>query len=178
MGKIILVTGGGRSGKSLYAQNLAEQMAFQRVFIATCPVLDDEMRERVRRHREQRAHAQWRTIEEQVDLAGNLACSGSDATVLIDCLTLWINNLMFEKEGDAEGVSEDDIRGRCERILESARKRTGTTILVTNEVGFGIIPGDAVTRRFRDLSGRCNQVMAQGADKVILMISGIPVTVK
>ena len=178
MARIVLVTGGGRSGKSLYAQQLAEALAGPRVFIATCPVLDDEMRERVRRHREMRAQAQWQTVEEQVDLAGALRNTATAQVRVADCLTLWINNLMFQAEQQGRRLTENDVADRAREVLLASTALPGTVCIVTNEVGMGIIPRNDLARQFRDLAGRANQVMAAGADEVILMISGLPLALK
>lgn len=178
MASIILVTGGGRSGKSGYALRRAEALPGPRVFIATCPVLDDEMRERVRRHREERAHATWRTVEEQTDLAGALRDTATANVRIIDCLTLWINNLMFEAEQQQQRLSEDIVAAACQRVIGACEGLQGTVILVTNEVGMGIIPENALARQFRDLAGRANQVLAGAAAEVVLMVSGLPLKLK
>ncbi len=177
MGKIIVVTGGCRSGKSAYAQQLAESLPEPRYYLATCPPIDEEMRQRIRRHQEQRAQCNWQTIEEEVDVARAIMQAG-DGTILLDCLTLWINNLMYEAENRRAEVSEDDIAAAADGLLRAARERRGTTIFVTNEVGMGIIPDNPIVRRYRDLAGRCNQIMGAAADEVVLMVSGIPMTVK
>jgi adenosylcobinamide kinase/adenosylcobinamide-phosphate guanylyltransferase len=178
MARLILVTGGGRSGKSTFAQGLAESMAGSRAYIATCPVIDDEMAERVRKHREARKVGRWDTIEEPLALADVLRRDGGHDVCLIDCLTLWVNNVVYEAEKDGRDVTEDDISVLCDEILEACRLRAGTVIFVTNEVGMGIIPENALARLYRDLSGRCNQIIAREAETVILMVSGIPVTIK
>jgi adenosylcobinamide kinase/adenosylcobinamide-phosphate guanylyltransferase len=178
MARVILVTGGGRSGKSTFAQKLAESMAGSRAYIATCPVIDDEMAERVRKHREARKAGRWDTIEEPLALAEALRREGGHDICLVDCLTLWVNNVVFEAEKVGLDVTEDDISRLCDEILEACRRRAGTVLFVTNEVGMGIIPENPLARRYRDLAGRCNQVIARQAETVILMVSGIPVTIK
>ena len=178
MARIVLVTGGSRSGKSAHAQRLAESLPGRRVFVATCPALDGETRERIRRHQEARARADWHTIEETADLAEALTTADGFDVVLVDCLTLWIGNRMHEAETRGGEVTEDAIALRCGEILEAARRRKGTVIFVTNEVGMGIVPDNAMARRFRDLAGRCNQTMAAGADEVLLLTCGIPLTLK
>ncbi|HOI75969.1 MAG TPA: bifunctional adenosylcobinamide kinase/adenosylcobinamide-phosphate guanylyltransferase [Syntrophales bacterium] len=189
MAEIILVTGGSRSGKSRYAQELAESMAGKRAFVATCPVVDEEMAERIRRHQRARG-AGWITIEETVDLPGALRRAAGSGVVLVDCLTLWVNNLLYEEtlrsaredgtEGPAgaSGMSEDEMEARSRDVLRACADIPGTVIFVTNEVGMGIVPENALSRRFRDLAGRCNQVIAGGADRVVLMVSGIAATIK
>lgn len=178
MGQVILVTGGGRSGKSTFAQGLAESMTGKRTFIATCPVIDDEMAERVRKHREARAAASWETIEEPIELASALRRGGGHGVCLVDCLTLWVNNLLYEAGKEGRDVAEEEIARRCGDVLEACRARPGAVIFVTNEVGLGIIPDNPLARKYRDLAGRCNQVIAAGADAVVFMVSGIPVTIK
>jgi len=178
MAHVVLITGGGRSGKSACAQRLAESLPGPRAFVATCPILDDEMRERVRRHREERQGKNWDTIEETLALAGVLREHREYPVVLVDCLTLWINNVMYESEDDTRQPSEDEIAGLCRDVLDACRERTGAVIFVTNEIGMGIIPENPVVRHYRDLAGRCNQVMAAGADEVIFVACGIPLHLK
>jgi adenosylcobinamide kinase / adenosylcobinamide-phosphate guanylyltransferase len=178
MARVILVTGGGRSGKSTFAQGLAESMAGRRAYIATCPVIDDEMAARVRKHREARKAGRWDTIEEPLALADALRRDGGHDVCLVDCLTLWVNNVVYEAEKVGRAVTEDDVARLCDEILEACRRRPGAVIFVTNEVGMGIIPENPLARRYRDLAGRCNQVIARKSETVILMVSGIPVTIK
>lgn len=178
MGETILITGGSRSGKSGYAQRLAEAIPAPRTFIATCPVLDEEMRARIRRHKEDRARQSWRTIEETLDLAGALRSARESRVVLVDCLTLWINNLMFAAEEERKVLSEDEVAARSQEVLAVCAGLSGTVILVTNEAGMGIIPENALARRFRDLAGRCNQVIAARASTVTLLVAGLPLELK
>ncbi|MSS73021.1 MAG: bifunctional adenosylcobinamide kinase/adenosylcobinamide-phosphate guanylyltransferase [Candidatus Latescibacteria bacterium] len=178
MARIVLVTGGCRSGKSAHAQKMAEDLPGRRAFVATCPPLDDEMRARIRRHREARQGSRWQTIEEEIDLAGAVRGAGEYDVVLIDCLTLWVNNLMYEAEQEGRQVDEPEVERRCRDLLAACAERPGTVILVTNEVGMGIVPGDPVSRRYRDLVGRCNQVAGAVADAVVLLVCGVPMRVK
>ncbi len=178
MAKIILITGGSRSGKSMYAQRIAESLSGTRTYIATCPVIDKEMEDRVRKHQEARESASWQTIEEVTDLAGALRRSKGSEVILVDCLTLWINNLMYEAEQKKKYLDEDMISARCEDVLGVCRNLTGTVIFVANEVGMGIVPENPSSRLFRDLAGRCNQSMAAHADTAIFMVSGLPVYIK
>jgi adenosylcobinamide kinase/adenosylcobinamide-phosphate guanylyltransferase len=178
MAKIIFITGGSRSGKSIYAQRVAESISGARTYIATCPVIDKEMEDRVRKHKEARQSASWQTIEEVTDLAGALRRSKESEVILVDCLTLWINNLMYEAEQKKKYLDEGVISKRCEDVLGVCSDLTGTVIFVTNEVGMGIVPENASSRLFRDLAGRCNQRMANHADTVIFMVSGLPLYIK
>ncbi len=178
MAKVILITGGCRSGKSAHAQRLAESAPGRRAFVATAPALDDEMRQRIARHREQRRRRGWDTIEETVELAPVLDANSEYDVLLVDCLTLWINNLMYDAEQQGRDIEEEEIARAARQVVESSRRRTGTVIFVTNEVGMGIIPDNPPARRYGDLVGRCNQVIAAGADEVTLVVSGIATTLK
>ncbi len=174
---LILITGGCRSGKSAHAQQWAESLPGRRAYVATCPVVDDEMRQRIDRHQQDRRDRGWETIEEQTDLVGVLRGNDHDV-LLVDCLTLWINNLMFEAEKQQQTVDEDQIADQCRAVLEVCRKHPGTILFVTNEVGQGIVPENPLARRYRDLVGRCNQVIAAEVDNVTLVSCGIPLTLK
>jgi adenosylcobinamide kinase / adenosylcobinamide-phosphate guanylyltransferase len=177
MGRIILVTGGSRSGKSAFAQHLAETLPGPRAYVATCPVLDEEMLARVVKHRKARNVTSWDTIEETVDLARVLRES-RHPVILIDCLTLWINNLMYRAEQEHLTITEEQVSSLCHDLLSWCRNSASTVIFVTNEVGMGIVPENASARLFRDLSGRAGQVIASGADEVYVTFCGIPVLIK
>ena len=176
MAEIILITGGARSGKSRHAQQLGESLPGKKLFIATCPVTDEEMGQRIERHRQDRQGAGWQTVEETVSLEQALADNSDCEVVLIDCLTLWINNLLFTDAGNM--LDEEAISVKARKLIEVCAKRSGVVIMVTNEVGLGIVPENALARRYRDLVGRCNQEIASAADKVIMSICGIPLNVK
>ena len=178
MSTIVLVTGGCRSGKSRLAQQMAEATGLQCLYIATTPVLDVEMEERIARHRQERAQRNWSTCEEALDLTGVFGKHTGFNTVLCDCLTLWVNNLLYQAEQKGMALGEDDIARLAQEVIDAARQYTGTVIFVTNEVGLGLVPADALSRRFRDLAGRCNQVMAAAADEVYFVVSGIPIKIK
>jgi len=173
MADMILVTGGSRSGKSSHAQKLAEALPGPRAYLATCPILDEEMAERCRKHQEARSPAVWETIEEETDIAGILRNDRTHRVILVDCLTLWVNNLMYEAEREGRFLAEEDIAGKCRTLLDACAVFSGTVIFVTNEVGMGIVPDNPLSRRFRDLAGRCNQLIAAQADDVIFMVSGL-----
>lgn len=180
MARIILITGGARSGKSGYAQNLAASMPGAKAYIATCPPAaitgDEEMALRIERHRQDRLDKGWTTIEEQLDLAGTIRNSDSFELLLIDCLTLWLNNLLHHR--GEQPLTEDDVIRLGEELLLACKSYQGTVIMVTNEVGLGIVPENPLARKYRDLVGRCNQVLAAGADEVVLVVAGLPLTIK
>jgi adenosylcobinamide kinase / adenosylcobinamide-phosphate guanylyltransferase len=178
MGKIILVTGGSRSGKSEYAQNAAEALPGPRVFIATCPVIDDEMQLRIRKHQDARRGRGWQTIEEPLDIEGAVRNANGFNSLVVDCLTLWINNLMYEAEKSRSSISEADIATQCHDLLAACKMHPGTILFVTNEVNMGIIPENPPSRLYRDLVGRCNQIMAGFSNRVVLLISGQPLELK
>jgi len=136
------------------------------------------MRERIRKHREARAGASWDTIEEPVHLAQALSRAASYDVVLVDCLTLWVSNLMHETVQDAVDVSEEHIAERCQEVLAACDAHPGTVVFVTNEVGMGIVSENAMARLYRDLIGRCNQIIAAAADGVTLLSCGIPIELK
>ncbi|MEN3748179.1 bifunctional adenosylcobinamide kinase/adenosylcobinamide-phosphate guanylyltransferase [Sphingomonas sp. HF-S3] len=163
------VLGGARSGKSRHAQGMAEALSDRPVFIATAEAWDDEMRDRIARHRADR-DTRWHSIDAPRALAEAIdAHSGSGAVVLVDCLTLWASNLMLD---------EADMDHATGKLVEAIRRFEGTLILVANEVGFGIVPDNALARRFRDVAGRINQAVAAAADQVTLVVAGLPVTIK
>lgn len=165
----LFVLGGARSGKSRYAQQRAEALAGRHVFIATAEAWDAEMAERIARHRADR-DARWETVDAPRDLAAALdAASGTGAVVLVDCLTLWASNLLLA-DADMEEAT-DELRAAIARF-------DGGLILVANETGFGIVPDNALARRFRDAAGRINQAVAATADEVMLVVAGLPMRVK
>ncbi|RWX47632.1 adenosylcobinamide kinase; adenosylcobinamide-phosphate guanylyltransferase [Candidatus Electrothrix aarhusensis] len=175
---LTLITGGSRSGKSAFAQQQAEQINAPRLFIATCPRIDPEMDERIHRHQQDREGLGWQTAEVPLRLAEELERTPAGTTVLIDCLTLWINNLMYEAEQQEQEISEDQISALAEELARAAHNHQGRVFLVTNEVGLGIVPDNPLVRRYRDLVGRCNQVIAAFADQVFLVSCGIPMRFK
>ena len=178
MAEVILVTGGCRSGKSAFAERLVrEAHPARRFYIATCPVLDAEMRERVRLHQARRAADHWTTIEEQTDLVSALKRCGS-GVVLVDCLTLWISNLMYAAEQKNIAFTEDEMRLECERFQRACTSFEGTIVLVINEVGSGIVPENAMAREYRDIAGWVNQQVADAADSVFYCVAGQAVDMK
>lgn len=170
----ILVTGGARSGKSDHALDLAGRGGGRggRVFIATAEAGDKHMAKRIAAHKKRRG-GRFRTIEEPVNIAGVLNSLGEEAeVVIIDCLTIWISNLVMQGMGDRKILAE------AKALARSLKNFPGRVILVTNEVGMGIVPENPLARRFRDLAGSTNQIMAGGCDKVVLMSCGIPQKIK
>ncbi len=176
MSTITLVTGGARSGKSGECQILAEATQSPLAIIATCPIVDDEMHDRVERHKKDRLNRGWQTVEETINLAETIALRPDSETIVVDCLTLWISNLLMADQNDS--LDESTMAEKCTALLQQCRRRSGHTFFVSNEVGMGIVPENQLARRFRDLAGRCNQVIAREADRVIFMVSGIPQIVK
>jgi adenosylcobinamide kinase / adenosylcobinamide-phosphate guanylyltransferase len=179
MAQITLITGGCRSGKSRLAQELAERLPGPRLFVATCPVTDEEMARRIGAHQKQRAGRGWTTLEEPFDLAGALKEPRGATTILVDCLTLWVGNLLCgTPPAEAAALDEAAMAEKALAVAQAARGRAGHVLFVTNEVGLGIVPDNELSRRFRDLAGRCNQIMAAHADTVVLMVCGIPMVLK
>lgn len=178
MARIALVTGGCRSGKSDYAQRLAESLPPPRLYVATCPVIDDEMAMRIERHRQSRRQRDWQTVEEPIDLEGVFRTHTRHNAILVDCVTLWINNLMYEAERDQRRISEEQIAETIELAIDAATAVQGDVIFVTNEVGWGVVPDNPQARRYRDLIGRANQVLAARAESVTLVCCGIPLQLK
>lgn len=165
----LLVLGGARSGKSRYAQARAEATGLRRLFVATAQAFDEEMRERIARHRADR-DAAWATVEAPIDLAGTIvARSRADTVLLIDCLTLWTTNLI---------LGDHDCRAATATLVEAIGTAAGPVVLVANEVGFGIVPGNALARRFRDEAGIVNQRVAAAVDEVQLVAAGLPLKLK
>jgi len=162
----MLVLGGARSGKSRYAEAAMTAIPPPWVYVATAEALDDEMKARIAEHRARRGEG-WRTVDAPRDLCGALA--QAEGPVLVDCLTLWLSNLML-----AEADFDQEI-DRLDGALVGARS---AVVLVSNEVGLGIVPDNALARRFRDAQGRLNQRVAARADRVVMMVAGLPVAVK
>ena len=173
MNKTTLIIGGCRSGKSRRALELAEGLqADNKLFIATCVPYDDEMKKRVERHQRERS-SDWRTLETPLKLPEAIGeYSPTSDVILVDCLTLWITNLLMETD------DPDSVTTATRHLQAALEKARCPVILVSNEVGAGIVPENRLARQFRDAAGQTNQQMASCADRVIWMIAGIPVTVK
>jgi adenosylcobinamide kinase / adenosylcobinamide-phosphate guanylyltransferase len=165
--KLTLVLGGARSGKSRHAEGLITALPPPWTYVATAEAGDEEMAARIKSHRERRG-AQWRTIEAPRELAKALAACGN-GPVLVDCLTLWLSNLM---------LAEANVEEETAQLEETLAATKGPLVLVANEVGSGIVPSYPLGRRFRDMQGILNQRMAARAERVILMVAGLPLALK
>lgn len=162
---VVLVLGGARSGKSRFAESLAHQPAH---YVATAQAFDDEMRERIAAHKAQRGTG-WITHEESFDLVGVLAALEGSNFVLVDCLTLWLSNLLLAKR---------DCEAEIRKLVLHLKTASARIVIVSNEVGLGIVPDNALSRRFRDAHGIANQRIAEVALNVVFMVAGLPFTVK
>lgn len=169
MSRIILITGGARSGKSSYAEKKALELSDNPVYLATSRIWDDEFRERVTRHRERRG-PQWTNVEEEKFLSRH---DFTGRVVLVDCLTLWATNFFYDLDGDIDAALE-----ALKKEFDSLVLQDTTFLLVTNEIGMGGTSENGLQRRFTDLQGWMNQYVASKADEVVLMVSGIPVKIK
>lgn len=185
MGRLTLITGGARSGKSSFAEKSVRNLGENILYIATAIAFDDEMKERIRRHRLQRP-AGWETLEAFRDFDGVLQgmLEGRNA-VLLDCVTVMVSNIMLQKAMDWEGISieeinevEREVTKQVEALLSIVHEADTPFILVTNELGMGVVPPSVLGRAMRDIAGRVNQLLACAADEVYLCVSGIPVKIK
>lgn len=168
-GRSLFVLGGARSGKSRYAQARAEAVDGRHVFIATAQAFDTEMLDRIARHRTERDE-RWHTVEAPVDLISAVVeFDQPDSVILIDCLTLWVSNLI---------LAEADVSRAAEDLRYAIHRFRGTSILVSNEVGMSIVPDNPLARQFRDEAGRTNQVIATAVKEVQLLVAGLPMKVK
>ncbi len=169
--ELVLVLGGARSGKSSWALRYTREHYNSRIFLATAEVLDEEMAERVRLHRESRGPG-WKVVEEPLKIAEALeiACEGADA-VIIDCMTVWLSNVLLK-------MGEEHVAACQDQLMRAFSGRDSAIIVVANEVGTGIVPVHALGRKFRDLAGLLNQKIAAKADRVVLMVAGLPMCLK
>ena len=166
--RLTLVLGGARSGKSRHAESLVAALPPPWLYVATGEPRDDEMATRIAAHRARRG-ADWRTIEAPRDIAGVLAGVPAGGAILVDCLTLWLSNLM---------LAGADVEVESDRLDDALARAAGPVVLVSNEVGSSIVPDNALARRFRDAQGRLNQRIAARADRVVLMVAGLPLVLK
>lgn len=166
---VTLILGGARSGKSVFAEGLCEGQPGDCVYLATAEARDDEMATRIAEHRARRG-GRWSTSEEPLDLAGALARAASaDRTVLVDCLTLWLSNLLERNR---------DIEAETATLVARLDRLEGPVVLISNEVGLGIVPDNALARAFRDHAGRLNQAVASAAQRVVFVAAGLPMIMK
>ncbi|MBM4274464.1 MAG: bifunctional adenosylcobinamide kinase/adenosylcobinamide-phosphate guanylyltransferase [Deltaproteobacteria bacterium] len=168
-----MILGGAKSGKSRYGLNLAQNFPPPRLFVATGQAGDEEMAARIARHRQERG-PEWHTREEPLDLAAALTESqGRYGVILVDCLTLWLSNLMLW-----DGQTEAGIDHGIQQLFTAFEKTATPVILISNEVGLGIVPENALARAFRDRAGWLHQKLAAAADLVVLVVAGLPLTIK
>jgi adenosylcobinamide kinase/adenosylcobinamide-phosphate guanylyltransferase len=165
---LTLVLGGARSGKSRHAEGLIEALPAPWTYIATAQAYDDEMRERIAEHRERRS-ASWVTVDAPLALAEAIRAVPAGQPVLVDCLTLWLTNLL---------LAEHDTAAAGRALTAACEAASGPVVLVSNEVGLGIVPENALARRFRDEAGRLHQSLAARAARVVFMVAGLPMQVK
>ena len=186
MKNIVLITGGARSGKSTYAEKLAKETKGRVLYIATSIPFDDEMKDRVKKHKERRP-SNWYTFEGYKNLKQVFYNEEMQFdTILLDCITIMVTNHMFDKAGDnfddfsdeAVDTMESEILQEIADFLDEAEKSTKTIIIVTNEIGCGIVPEYKMSRIFRDIAGRVNQYIASRAQGVHLVVCGIPIKIK
>ncbi len=184
-GKFILVTGGARSGKSAFAEKLAKESGKKVIYLATATAEDEEMAQRIARHRRRRPPG-WETVEEPLDVPGVIEkYSASGQLILVDCLALFLSNLLLKAKGQLDPEATPDFPGGKERVLQ-AIKRLGEVIsfaaaeiiIVTNEVGWGLVPAHPLGRVYRDLLGIANQRLASLADQVYLVVCGLALEIK
>ena len=168
MSKFTLVIGGARSGKSSFAETLVMATHRPRRYIATAQAWDDEMRARIAQHRDQRGHG-WITVEAPLDLAGALADASAAEVVLVDCATLWLSNHL---------LADADLDAEVTALLAAILRCPAPVIVVSNEVGWSIVPDNALARAFRDAQGRLNQKMAAQAGLVVAVMAGLPMVLK
>jgi adenosylcobinamide kinase/adenosylcobinamide-phosphate guanylyltransferase len=168
--RLAFISGGAKSGKSRFAQNLAESLPSPRLYVATGEALDEEMEARIARHQQERG-SEWQTREEPLALAQVLReANGCYGVILVDCLTIWLSNLVTRKEAELEGEKQ--------HLMGVLQTMTTPVILVSNEVGWGIVPVNPLARRFRDLAGVLHQEIAVLADAAVLVVSGLPLYLK
>lgn len=179
LGKIILVTGGARSGKSSFAENFALKIGNGRAaYIATAQIFDDEMNFRVKLHQSRRGD-NWRTFEAPFAAEEKIFEAGKNfKAILFDCVTIYVSNFLCTTELDNEKFLYENLRGLIQKLIDAAKNSDAVTIFVTNEVGVGIVPENKMARRFRDLAGLANQMLAAQADKVFLTVAGLAVDLK
>ena len=171
MSKLIFITGPVRSGKSNFAVNLAKKSKKKIIFIATCKPVDTEMKERIKKHKQQRPK-EWITIEEEIDLGSVLRNISKDKLIIIDCITLWVSNLFFHN------FNEKEILKIVNDLISIIKRKGLSVIIVSNEVGWGIVPNNKIARNFRDIMGIIHQKISESSNEIYLLVSGIPIKLK
>ncbi|MBN1847673.1 MAG: bifunctional adenosylcobinamide kinase/adenosylcobinamide-phosphate guanylyltransferase [Deltaproteobacteria bacterium] len=168
-----LLIGGAKSGKSRIALDICNKSEKKKIFMATAQALDDEMKKRIQRHKAERGD-DWITVEESIQITDRLAeLDASNTVILLDCLTLWLNNLFMEK-----GESIESIQESIDGLLKRLSQIKAVVVIVSNEVGMGIVPENDLARMYRDVAGSLNQHIAQVAKKVVAVMAGLPVVLK
>ena len=176
--RVILVTGGARSGKSHHAQEIALKSAQPVLFVATAEAGDEEMRQRIEEHQKARPAA-WRTLEATTGIGRQIKeKSGEAQTVIIDCVTLLVSNILTRQEHAGGGLIEREVMAEISELTEYMNQVKADFIIVSNEVGLGLVPENSRSRLYRDLLGRANQILAQQCDEVYLMVAGLPFPIK
>jgi len=182
--KCILILGGVRSGKSSFAKRLASHLGDKVLFVATAAALDEEMRQRIRKHQKSRPR-HWDTLEVHTDLGKRISeFKGKTQVVIIDCITLLINNILekckssLHQNETLEGLFEKEVALEIKRLIECIKRLKVSFIIISNEVGMGIVPVTKTGRIYRDILGKANQKIAQHSDEVYILIAGIPIKVK
>lgn len=171
--RLALILGGARSGKSRYGLGLASRCPAPRLFVATCEPRDAEMEARIEAHQRERG-SDWTTREVPRELAGALRdAQDRYGVILVDCLTMWVSNLLLQ-----EAATPGRVQTACEELLEALAQTAVPTILISNEVGWGIVPDNPLGRQFRDQAGWLHQRLAQAADLVVLVVAGVPMLIK
>lgn len=185
MGRIVFVTGGARSGKSIFAEQYCIENSKNLGYIATAEALDNEMKDRIKKHQFQRGDL-WTTYERPLDIELVISnIMNSHEYVLLDCITMYISNMMFRNELNFDTISEEkaneieaEISLSIVKILDGVKVSSGNLVIVSNEIGLGIVPDNKLSRIYRDYVGRANQICAKHADEVYLVVSAIPVKIK
>jgi adenosylcobinamide kinase/adenosylcobinamide-phosphate guanylyltransferase len=169
MGEIIFILGGARSGKSSFAVDIAKRLKGEVAYIATSDPIDDEMKERIKKHKDSRPKG-WKTVEAPYNLLDLISLV--DGNIIIDCITVFLSNLIIR------GNKEEDILKDISRLISNLKRRNGISIIVSNEIGMSIVPDNYLSRLFRDIAGAANRMIAKEADTVYFMIAGIPIKIK
>ena len=171
MKKIVFITGPVRSGKSNFAVKLAKKWGKKVIFLATCRPADNEMRKRIKKHKKSRP-GEWKVIEENIDISPVIKNTGKDKLVIIDCITLWLSNLLLS------GLKEKKITKKINEFLLMLKKTKSSIVIVSNEVGWGIVPDNELSRIFRDIIGIAHQKISEVSHEVYLLVSGIALKIK